>query len=259
MSTGTARAWVTGFAWLAPPPNESARDGWHRLPEPERSELDPGREDARWPRLDRGARLLALAAHRALAGRTVAGEGSGLVLGTLTGCLEADERFDATRGQDGGASPLLFPATLATAPAAELSIRLGLRGPVSVVSSGESSWLEAIAIGCQLVALGEATLVLACGLEVAARSAGRVLGRSGPFAESAGCLVLEGPSAAPRAIATMEVLPDESGACPGETPGGADFLGNRAGSELATVLAPAGSRKRLVVQALSLEIARLPG
>jgi acetyl-CoA acetyltransferase len=111
------------------------------------------------------------------------------VLGTVAGSLEADERFDATRSQEGGASPLLFPATLATAPAAELSIRLGLRGPVQVVSSGETSFLAAIATARRWLEDGDATIVLACGLEVAPRST-RALG-PGPFAESVACLVLE--------------------------------------------------------------------
>lgn len=235
-----ARVAVTGFAWLEPAPDARSRDDWALLPDPDRAEIDRAKEDARWPRLDRAARVLALAAHRALAGRAVAGDGSGLVLGTLSGCLEADERFEATRGQEGGASPLLFPPTLATAPAAELSIRLGLRGPVSVVSSGETSLLAAVALGAQLVALGEATLVLACGLEVASRSAALAFGRAGPFAESAACLVLEPEgSTGPRALAFVEPAWGESSTGDDASGRATDRLGNRAGPGLARALATA--------------------
>jgi hypothetical protein len=57
------------------------------------------------------------------------------------------------------------------------------------VSQGETSFLAAIATARRWLEDGDATIVLACGLEVAPRST-RALG-PGPFAESAACLVLE--------------------------------------------------------------------
>jgi hypothetical protein len=237
------RASVTGFAALEPAPDTVPREGWRRLADPSRAELDPRSEDARFARLDRAARLLALVARRALGERAIAGDRSGLVLGTVVGSLEADERFDESRSLEGGPSPLLFPATLATAPLAELSIRLGLRGPVEVVSAGEASLLEAIALGVRLVEAREAELVLAAGLEVAARSSGALLGDAGVLCESAWGVVLESDGVSSRSKrGVLEVLaPDVAGEVSSLR---SDLLGNRAGPELARAFA--GREPRVV-------------
>jgi hypothetical protein len=161
------------------PPGE---DGWSRLPEPRREDFGSlASKDARFTRLDRAAKILALGALRALGERTFESENTGIVLASLTGSLAADEAFDETRSRPEGPSPLLFPPTLATSPAAELSIRLGLGGPVFAVRAGIKA---AVALASRIVERGEADLVLACGLEVAARGAHALLGTKGPFRES---------------------------------------------------------------------------
>jgi hypothetical protein len=137
-----------------------------------REDVGPGR-DPRFGKLDRAAKLLALGAARALAGRALVGERTGVVLASFTGCLAADERFDETRARPEGPSPALFPATLPTAPAAELSIRLGLGGPVFSVRAGIRT---ALALALSLVRAGDAELVLACGLEVPASGDKALLG-----------------------------------------------------------------------------------
>ncbi len=202
MSARVASAWLVAEG--AP-----GADGWARLPEVDRWELDhlmhggphppaphgppydSGR-DVRFAKLDRAAKLLALGALRALGPTPLARERTGIVLASLTGCLAADERFEETRGRPEGASPALFPATLATSPAAELSIRLGLGGPVFSVRAGFEA---ALALAARLVARGEADAVLACGLEVAARGARTLLGHPGPFRESVAVAVIDRTSA----------------------------------------------------------------
>lgn len=174
-------------AWLVAEGPADA-DGWIRLPEVRRETVDPEGRHPRFAKLDRAARLLALGALRALGGRTLDAPRTGVVLATYTGCLAADERFDETRGRPEGASPALFPATLPTSPAAELSIRLGLGGPIFSVRSGLAT---AFALASRLVERGDAEAVLACGLEVAARGAGALLGVQGPLRESVAVLVVD--------------------------------------------------------------------
>ena len=158
---------------------------------------DVGSEpDPRFGKLDRAAKLLALGAARALAGRALVRERTGVVLASFTGCLAADERFDETRARPEGPSPALFPATLPTSPAAELSIRLGLGGPVFSVRAGIRT---ALALASSLVRAGDAELVLACGLEVPARGVKTLLGTDAR--ESVSVLVVD------RALALRARLP----------------------------------------------------
>src|SRR5262249_19623534 len=91
------------------------------------------------------------------------------------------------RGRAEGPSPALFPATLPTSPAAELSIRLGLGGPIFSVRAGLRA---AVALAGRVVARGEADVMLACGLETAAKGAGALLGWEGPFRESVAVIVV---------------------------------------------------------------------
>jgi hypothetical protein len=226
---------VTGLAWLAGA--VAGADGWARLPEVRREDV---LGDARFLKLDRAAKLLTLGVVRALAGRGPPGD-AGLVLGSLLGSAEADRRFDATRALEGGASPALFPATLSTSPASEVSIRLGLQGPVLSVSAGEASLLAAIGLALRALERGDADLMLACGLEVAAPDAARRLGRPGPFAESVLVLVLERDGAGPG------IARGRGGAAP-PLDAGFDLLGNRAGPALAGLLARPGARGSVAVE-----------
>jgi 3-oxoacyl-(acyl-carrier-protein) synthase len=66
---------------------------------------------------------------------------TGLVIGTGFGCLETDRVFDQSRRDNGGryASPAAFSRTLPSTVAAELALKLCLRGPSLVVSRGSAS------------------------------------------------------------------------------------------------------------------------
>jgi hypothetical protein len=235
---------VTGVAWLFPEGAWPEGD-WTLLPEVQREEVDPLREDARFLKLDRAARLLLLGARRALGGRNVSGERSGISLGTVTGSLEADRVFDATRRMAGGASPALFPLTLPTAPLAEVAQRLGLKGPALCVSAGNASLLAAVRAGVRAIERSDADLVVVAGLEVACSHARAVLG-AGPFVESVLVLLLEregnGPRVLPVSPAPLEV--------PAPWRGHGNLLGNQAAPDLIRAMA-AVSRRRAQHRAVS--------
>lgn len=63
--------------------------------------------------------------------------------------------------------PSWGPRASFNAPAAELSIRLGATGPCLTVTSGDAAGLEAVLLGCDLVARGQAPAVLAGGVAAA--------------------------------------------------------------------------------------------
>jgi hypothetical protein len=95
-------------------------------------------------------------------------DGMGLVLGTATACLHADRAFDRSRREAAGryASPAAFAQTLPSTVAADLSVKLGLRGPLLTVDGGErsaavairrgASWMRQLGLGQCLVGALEA-------------------------------------------------------------------------------------------------------
>jgi hypothetical protein len=66
---------------------------------------------------------------------------TGVVIGTAFGCLETDRLFDRSRREHGGryASPAAFSRTLPSTVAAELALKLSLRGPGLVITRGNAS------------------------------------------------------------------------------------------------------------------------
>ncbi|WP_326567955.1 beta-ketoacyl-[acyl-carrier-protein] synthase family protein [Amycolatopsis rhabdoformis] len=88
-----------------------------------------------------------------------------VVLGTATGgatTLEAQNEVRAQRG-DRRVSPHFIPMALPNAAAAALSIRYGLRGSASTVTTACAAGTDAIAAGAKLIASGAADVVLAGG------------------------------------------------------------------------------------------------
>jgi 3-oxoacyl-(acyl-carrier-protein) synthase len=65
----------------------------------------------------------------------------GVVLGTVVGSLQADWEFDRSRREAGGryASPAAFSRTLPSTSAAEITVKLGIRGPLLTVCAGNAS------------------------------------------------------------------------------------------------------------------------
>ena len=126
--------------------------------------------------LDRGTRLLCIAAQMALAGtkllQDAASDGDtelGMFSGTLFGGIHSITGFDWIGQTDGPAlvSPMEFPNTVINAPAGQAAIKHKLRGVNSTVCSGLSSSLYAIDNAAWFLRLGRAKYLLAGGMEEA--------------------------------------------------------------------------------------------
>jgi 3-oxoacyl-[acyl-carrier-protein] synthase II len=145
-------------------------------------------ETTRARRLDRPARLGAAVASRALAeaGSSALSDltRSGVVFGSAFGSVDPSAAF-MHRVFDKGprfASPAEFPNLVPSSPVGHASIYLGLRGPAlstaDLATSGESAFAQAV----ELVAHGEADVMVAGAVEEASDIAERIL--VGLFARS---------------------------------------------------------------------------
>ncbi|HEX4457753.1 MAG TPA: beta-ketoacyl synthase N-terminal-like domain-containing protein, partial [Polyangia bacterium] len=111
-------------------------------------------------RLPRLSQMAIVAAKEALAAGALPYDATriGAVLGTGLGTL--DETIHFMRGYlDGGpeaASPLLFPSSVMNAAAGQLALECKLRGVSSTVNHRDASPLQALALACDLLALGRA-------------------------------------------------------------------------------------------------------
>lgn len=118
--------------------------------------------------LDRESLLFASAGLTAAeGGRARSAEEIGVVCGT---CSSGRESYRAVlRSIDGNGSfkPSSGPRSSFNAPAAELSMRAGTRGPTLTVTSGEAAGLEAVLLARHLIRDRQATSVLAGGVDVA--------------------------------------------------------------------------------------------
>lgn len=125
----------------------------------------------RFARLDRLARLCLTTAAAAFRKGPGGDEGVaeaepeqvGAAIGTCFGAHLSNERFQAglmAEGQ-GGASPALFPYTLPSAAAGELSIHLSLQGPLLTLCQGPGSGLSALQAAADQLRLGHARWMLA--------------------------------------------------------------------------------------------------
>jgi 3-oxoacyl-[acyl-carrier-protein] synthase II len=127
------------------------------------SYLDAGR--AR--RLDRAARLAAVAVEHALADAHAPSDGTGVLLGSAYGNVDASAAFMHRIFEKGprAATPADFPNLVPSSPVGHVSIYLGLRGPTFTTAdlavSGESAFAQA----SQLIAAGEAARVVAGAIE----------------------------------------------------------------------------------------------
>ena len=178
-------------------------------------DLGPHLDTARARRLDRPARLAAVAAQRAMA---QASEGVaplvpadvGIILGTAFGSLDPSAAFMHRLFEKGPrfASPAEFPNLVPSSPVGHVSIYLGLRGAsfatADLGTSGESAVLQAF----ELIGSGEEDVVVAGSVEEASELVERILfslhegsaadskGARRPRSEGAATLVLEEESRA---------------------------------------------------------------
>ena len=126
--------------------------------------------------LDRGTRLLCIAAQMALAETKLlqdpAGDGDaelGMFSGTLFGGIHSITAFDWVGQTDGPSlvSPMDFPNTVINAPAGQAAIKHKLRGVNSTVCCGLASSLYAIDNAAWFLRFGRAKYLLAGGMEEA--------------------------------------------------------------------------------------------
>lgn len=158
----------------------------------------------RFGRMDRACRMALLAAREAVVGAGL-GTGdlasAGVVVGSRFGCLATNGAWHADLWERGArlAAPLLFGYTVASAPAGEISVAYGARGPNLTISAGDASSAAALREAARLIASGRAPRVLAGGYEAISPSVAQELHdrgwrgrRGGAFpAEAAAFVVLE--------------------------------------------------------------------
>jgi 3-oxoacyl-[acyl-carrier-protein] synthase II len=172
-------------------------------------------DSARARRMDRGARLLTVAVQAALPDEIVpAAEDAssaridrarprltGVVAGSAYGTVDACAEYMRRVYEKGPrlASPAVFPNLVPSSPVGHAAIYLGLRGPVLAVADLGISSESAFASACELVAGGQAQMMVAASVEEASVLSERVLGPvcsasdawSGARSEGASALVLE--------------------------------------------------------------------
>lgn len=128
-------------------------------------------------RMDRAAQLAVVSAREAMADSrldgTVPAHRMGVVIGSAVGCsmsLEEEYAIVSDGGRDwlvdhAYTSPHLFAQFVPASLAAEVAWTAGAEGPVSVVSDGCTSGLDALGQACELIREGAADAVLAGGTD----------------------------------------------------------------------------------------------
>ncbi|WP_243317822.1 beta-ketoacyl synthase N-terminal-like domain-containing protein [Geothrix paludis] len=122
-------------------------------------------------RLDRVSRFAWVAAHQAFGDAGLdpkpVGDRIAVAVGTMTGGSEASEAFMRPylqRGPD-GASPLLFPNTVANAASGHLALAFGLKGPSATFVDRESAALAALEQAARWLRAGLADAALVLGAD----------------------------------------------------------------------------------------------
>jgi 3-oxoacyl-[acyl-carrier-protein] synthase II len=119
-------------------------------------------------RLDRVSQMAVAAAHLAFEDAQLADSAEergkvGVILGSGLSGLVSTEAFFRSLLDFGpaGANPMLFPSTVPNAPASQVAIEMGLKGPNVTLSHKEVSGENAIAYACDLIRHGKAEVLLA--------------------------------------------------------------------------------------------------
>jgi len=203
--------------------------------------FDPDPRVTRLPRLER---LAVGAAHEALAGRAPA-ESLGLVFATGYGGLAATEAFlqsVSSRGMGYG-SATAFHQSVHHSSAGQLSLLLGIRGPVLTISQRELSGEAALRVGLMLLERVEQVLVVAADEQSSALEAGyRAFGSLFHAAEGAAAVLL-GPGPGPLRLERCELFSHAASARRFAPPSRfgprlADSLGTTVGNRVVSIAAP---------------------
>jgi 3-oxoacyl-[acyl-carrier-protein] synthase II len=161
---------------------------WSRLGG-EAGDVTPHLQDGEARRLARASQLGVIAARLALsdaglpAGQLAA---VGLVLGSHWGDFRSSEGFALGFLERGilGLSPLVFPNTVMNAMAAQVSIAVGVRGPMLTLNEVDAAGDLAVARGAALVASGRASAILAGGCDELSPILYRELSRLGTMSRA---------------------------------------------------------------------------
>jgi 3-oxoacyl-[acyl-carrier-protein] synthase-1/3-oxoacyl-[acyl-carrier-protein] synthase II len=169
---GSNAALVVGTTARAAPPSPRARRAVRILSlgefvvAPSFEAIEPFRvaDEARVARLSPGGALAATAVASALGALGPLPRARvGVVLGTTAACLEENARFHRVQREKGAraAEPKRFVRTSPNLPAGECAIAFGLLGPAFAVGGGPSAALEALLVSSELVAWGDADVMVA--------------------------------------------------------------------------------------------------
>jgi 3-oxoacyl-[acyl-carrier-protein] synthase II len=131
----------------------------------------------RLPRSDALSELCVAAAAEVLREQSLDPLRTGVVVGSVGACLEADAAFGARIGERGPehAEPRRFPATSPNACAGHVAIAFGLGGPSHAVGSGPGAWLEALEAARVWISAGDADAMLVIAAEAVGPSSHRAL------------------------------------------------------------------------------------
>ena len=140
-------------------------------------------------RLARASQLAVVAARLALSDASLQPDqlsGLGLVLGSHWGDFRSPEAFALGFLQRGvfGLSPLTFPNTVMNAMAAQVSIAVGVRGPMLTLNEVDVAGDLAVARGAALIGAGRASAVLAGGCDEICSILYRELSRLGTLSRA---------------------------------------------------------------------------
>ena len=142
----------------------------------------------------------------------------GLILGTEYGVLDSIHHFDLTALEKGplAVSPMLFPNTVLSSAACQMSIRFSLAGPVYTVNNGFTSSLDAVGVAYQHVKQGLAPLMLAGGVDEITPLSLKIHQRTMQCAEASGFICIENGLPGTLARPLAEILEFHSAGGSGE-------------------------------------------
>ncbi len=195
-----------GRSCLQPVPRDMADDAaglvWGRAEQFKASDFMP---PLKARKLDRCSQFAVASAGLALADAGIVkgslpAERIGIALGCGFGGIANSAEFLTGYFQQGaaGLSPLLFPNTVANAPASNASIEYGIKGPNITFVQRFCSAESAILAACRYIEEGRADVMLAGGVDELTplmmkgfAAMGQLHSHAGGFGEGAGILVLE--------------------------------------------------------------------
>ncbi len=184
-------------------------------------------DPARTARLSSAGALAATAVASALAACvSLERSRAGVIVGTSVACLEENEAFDRVRRERGprAVEPRRFSRTSPNLPAGECAIAFGFLGPAFAMGGGPSGPLEALLVGADLVAAGDADYVVVVSCDEVGTVAGDLFSAAGlsPPPHGARAVVM-GSEPTDGAVLERRVIADMLQERPGDHAGAALF------------------------------------